>query len=36
VLLFPPPDPIPAAVTLKIRAVGGVAERTFRWELSGQ
>ncbi len=36
VLLFPPVAPIPAAVTLKIRTIGGVAERTFRWGLSGQ
>ena len=34
VLVFKPIDPMPAAVTLHIRQVGGIADRTFTWDLA--
>jgi len=36
VLVFKPMGPLPASITLKIRGVGGVAERSFVWSLAGQ
>jgi hypothetical protein len=36
VLVFKPIDPMPAAVTLHIRQVGGIADRTFTWTLAPQ
>lgn len=36
VLVFKPIKPMPAAVTLHIREVGGVADRAFSWTLANQ
>ena len=36
VLVFKPMKPVPATITLHIREVGGVADRTFTWNLSSQ
>lgn len=36
VLLFKPISPRPQSITLKIRQIGSVPERTFTWSLSGQ
>ncbi len=36
VLVFKPLDPMPAAVTLHIRQVGGIADRAFTWNLAPQ
>lgn len=35
VLVFQPMNPMPQTLTLHIRDVGGVADRTFTWELGG-
>jgi hypothetical protein len=35
VLVFKPLEPTPTTLTLRIREVGGVAERTFTWNLGG-
>lgn len=35
VLVFKPLDPMPATITLDVREVGGVADRTFTWNLGG-
>ena len=35
VLVFKPLDPTPSTLTLHIREVGGVADRTFTWKLGG-
>ena len=34
VLVFKPMNPMPATITLHIREVGGVADRTFTWNLA--
>ena len=34
VLVFKPLNPMPATITLHIRQVGGVADRTFTWNLA--
>jgi hypothetical protein len=34
VLVFKPIEPMPAAITLHIREVGGIADRTFTWTLT--
>lgn len=34
VLVFKPIEPMPAKITLHIRQVGGVADRTFSWNLT--
>lgn len=34
VLRFKPLTPVPTSVTLKIRSVGGVPERTFTWSVA--
>ncbi len=34
VLVFKPIKPMPTAITLDIRQVGGVADRTFTWNLA--
>jgi len=34
VLVFKPLSPVPAAITLHIREVGGIADRTFSWKLA--
>jgi hypothetical protein len=36
VLLFKPIRPRPDAITLKIRQIGSVPERTFTWQLNGR
>lgn len=33
VLVFAPISPLPQLITLKIQAIGGIAERTFTWEM---
>ncbi len=35
VLVFQPMNPTPQTLTLHIRDVGGVADRTFTWQLGG-
>lgn len=35
VLVFPPLSPAPSTLTLRIREVGGVAERAFTWDVGG-
>jgi hypothetical protein len=35
VLVFQPINPVPSTFTLHIRDVGGVADRTFTWDLGG-
>jgi hypothetical protein len=34
VLVFKPMNPMPATITLHIRQVGGIADRTFTWNLA--
>lgn len=34
VLVFKPINPMPATITLDIRQVGGIADRTFTWNLA--
>lgn len=36
VLVFKPMRPMPKSINLKIRDVGGIAERTFSWSMSGK
>ena len=36
VLVFKPMQPMPATITLHIREVGGVADRTFTWNLTNR
>ena len=36
VLVFKPLDPMPATITLDVREVGGVADRTFTWNLASR
>jgi len=33
--VFQPINPVPSTLTLHIRDVGGVADRTFTWDLGG-
>ncbi len=35
VIVFQPINPTPSTLTLHIREVGGVADRTFTWDLGG-
>jgi len=35
VIVFQPINPTPTTLTLHIREVGGVADRTFTWDLAG-
>jgi archaellum component FlaG (FlaF/FlaG flagellin family) len=35
ILVFQPITPVPATLTLHIREVGGIADRTFTWDLGG-
>ena len=35
VIVFQPINPAPSTLTLHIREVGGVADRTFTWDLGG-
>jgi hypothetical protein len=35
VIVFQPINPVPSTLTLHIREVGGVADRTFTWDLGG-